>query len=585
MRPPLEADLVVVGSGVAGLAAALAAASEAESAGGIRILVLTPGPFGVDGASTLAQGGIAAAVHPGDSPALHALDTRRAGAGLTVAERVEILAAEGPERVRELARMGVRFDREPGGALALGLEGAHSRRRIVHALGDRTGWEVTRVLSEAALQCPGVRIFEGAHVTGLVMGADAASSGRNGSGRNGASAPRSVAGVRYTDPEGQTGEVHAPLTLLATGGACRLFLRTTAPHFALGDGLALAAGMGARLDGMEFVQFHPTALRVEADPLPLVTEALRGEGASLVDASGRRIFDLSADVVAPSGLASRGRPSGDLASGDLASRAEVARRLWLAMQEGVEPFLDARKAVGNAFPDRFPGVYRLCLAHGIDPVRDLIPVTPAAHYHMGGVAVDAWGRSTVPGLRAAGEVASTGIHGANRLASNSLLEGLVYGKRAGEAAVRDLASGRLAALAPVPGFQWPLSRPGEGEGVGQGAAVSGLRAGSASTTDTGAHTATVRSDADLLLELRSLLWDGVGVVRDAAGLMCVLAGLNRIESEASSGTIFRAVLVGRAMATAALAREASLGSHLRSDALPEAPTRAAARRDLARLVS
>jgi L-aspartate oxidase len=577
VRPPLEADLVVVGSGVAGLAAALAAASEAESAGGIRILVLTPGRFGVDGASTLAQGGIAAAVHPGDSPALHALDTRRAGAGLTVVERVEILAAEGPERVRELARMGVRFDREPGGALALGLEGAHSRRRIVHALGDRTGWEVTRVLAEAALQCPGVRILEGAHVTGLVTEGDAA-----GSGRNGASTPPSVAGVRYADPTGETGEVHAPLTLLATGGACRLFLRTTAPHFALGDGLALAAGVGARLDGMEFVQFHPTALRVNADPLPLVTEALRGEGAALVDASGRRIFDPPADGVVAGGHGSTGRTSGDLAS-----RAEVARRLWLAMQEGVEPFLDARKTVGNAFPDRFPGVYRLCLAHGIDPVRDLIPVTPAAHYHMGGVAVDAWGRSTVTGLRAAGEVASTGIHGANRLASNSLLEGLVYGRRAGQAAVRDLASGRLAAPAPVPGFPPPPSRPGEGEGQGEGkaAAVSGLQSGSGSSTATGADVATVRSDAELLLEIRTLLWEGVGVVRDAVGLVGVLARLNRIESQASSGAIFRAVLVGRAMATAALARDASLGSHLRSDALAEAPTRAAARRHLARLVS
>jgi len=575
VRPPLEADLVVVGSGVAGLAAALAAASEAESEGGIRILVLTPGRFGVDGASTLAQGGIAAAVHPGDSPALHALDTRRAGAGLTVIERVEILAAEGPERVRELARMGVRFDREPGGDLALGLEGAHSRRRIVHALGDRTGWEVTRVLAEAALQCPGVRILEGAHVTGLVMGGDTTGSGQDGSGRNGASAaPFSVAGVRYTDPEGETGEVHAPLTLLATGGACRLFLRTTAPHFALGDGLALAAGVGARLDGMEFVQFHPTALRVDADPLPLVTEALRGEGAALVDASGHRILDSPV-----SGVGSSGHGSGGRASGDLASRAEVARRLWLAMQEGVEPFLDARETVGNAFPDRFPGVHRLCLAHGIDPVRDLIPVTPAAHYHMGGVAVDAWGRSTVTGLRAAGEVASTGIHGANRLASNSLLEGLVYGRRAGQSAVRDLASGRLAAPAPVPGFPGPASAPGERT------ARSGLGAGSGPSADAGAHRAPVRSDADLLLELRTLLWEGVGVVRDASGLRGVLAGLNRIESQASSGAISRAVLVGRAMATAALARDVSLGSHLRSDALAEAPTRAAARRTLARLVS
>jgi L-aspartate oxidase len=352
----LQADLVVVGSGVAGLSAALAAASDAGPRGGIRIVVLTPGRFGGDGASSLAQGGIAAAVDPEDSAALHVLDTQRAGAGLTVAERVEILAGEGPERVRELARMGVRFDRDPGGALALGLEGAHSKRRIVHALGDRTGWEVTRVLSEEALRCPALRIVEGAHVTELLGGPE------------GSGAP-SVAGVRFVDPDGVAREVHAPLILLATGGACRLFLRTTAPHFALGDGLAMAAAAGARLDGMEFVQFHPTALRVNADPLPLVTEALRGEGATLVDASGSRLFLPAVG----------GAPSEPMSSGDLASRAEVARRLWIAMQAGVEPFLDARTTVGNAFPHRFPGVYRLCLAHGIDPVRDLIPVTPAAH--------------------------------------------------------------------------------------------------------------------------------------------------------------------------------------------------------------
>ncbi|TVP42166.1 MAG: FAD-dependent oxidoreductase [Gemmatimonadales bacterium] len=564
----MEADLVVVGSGVAGLAAALAAASEAEFAGGIRILLLTPGRFGGDGASTLAQGGIAAAVDPGDSPALHALDTRRAGAGLTVAERVGILAAEGPERVRELARMGVRFDREPGGALALGLEGAHSRRRIVHALGDRTGWEVTRVLAEAALRCPGLRILEGAHVTDLIL-----NSGPAGSVTGGGPGRRPVAGVRYLDPDGETGEVHAPLTLLATGGACRLFLRTTAPHFALGDGLALASRAGARLEGMEFVQFHPTALRVDADPLPLVTEALRGEGAALVDGSGRRLFDPDADGPAPVGAA----------SGDLASRAEVARRLWLAMQEGVEPFLDARKAIGTAFPDRFPGVYRLCLAHGIDPVRDLVPVTPAAHYHMGGVAVDAWGRSTVAGLRAAGEVASAGIHGANRLASNSLLEGLVYGKRAGQGAVRDLVDG-------CPDGRAPLGSPAPCES----------RPPAESRAISLAPAPTARPDADLLAEVRTLLWEGVGVVRDARGLRGVLSGLERIEAEANrpgqpgqgpeegaapSGAIARAVLVGRAMATAALARDVSLGSHLRSDSRVEAPSRSMARHTLARLVS
>jgi L-aspartate oxidase len=554
---PLEADVVVVGSGIAGLATALAASREAVamaagrkgSTAAPRILILTPGRFGGDGASAMAQGGIAAALDPEDSPALHALDTARAGGALTVAERVEILAAEGPDRVRELARMGVRFDRTPEGGLALGLEGAHSRRRIVHALGDRTGWEVTRVLAERALRSPGLRILEGVRVTGL----------RTDSGSGGPGAPRwrtssvsPVLGVRYVDHRGEEGEIAAPLTLLATGGACRLFLRTTAPRYALGDGLALAAMAGARLDGMEFVQFHPTALRVEADPLPLVTEALRGEGALLVDAAGCRLLDREGT------------------GGDLASRAEVTRRLWLAMQEGIEPFLDAREAVGEAFPRRFPGVHRICREHGIDPVRDLIPVTPAAHYHMGGVAVDAWGRTSVPGLRAAGEVASTGIHGANRLASNSLLEGLVYGTRAGYALVRDLDAGKAAETVA----------PRSGRAVRTPASVSYLPASPPPTAaphqdPAEGHPAADRGSEDLLLQLRTLLWEGMGVVREAEGLRGVLSGLDRLEGTAAEqgasvqASLARPLLVARAMTRAALARDQSLGSHIRSDALPE----------------
>jgi len=548
---PLEADVVVVGSGIAGLATALAASSEAMasaarrtgSTAGVRIVILTPGRFGGDGASALAQGGIAAALAPEDSPALHALDTTRAGVALTMDERVEILAAEGPDRVRELARMGVRFDRTPEGGLALGLEGAHSRRRIVHALGDRTGWEVTRVLAEHALRSPGLRILEGVRVTGLLKG-ETTPSAATPSARAPRHAP--VVGVRYVDDRGVEGSIEAPLTLLATGGACRLFLRTTAPRYALGDGLAFAAMAGARLDGMEFVQFHPTALRVEADPLPLVTEAIRGEGALLVDASGRRLHD----------------PKGD--GGDLASRAEVTRRLWLAMQEGIEPFLDAREAVGDAFPDRFPGVYRLCREHGIDPVRDLIPVTPAAHYHMGGVAVDAWGRSSVPGLRAAGEVASTGIHGANRLASNSLLEGLVYGTRAGFALVRDLAAGKVKETVP------PRSEP-----VSSTVSSGPLLASSVPPVDPPGGPVPVGASDDLLLELRTLLWQGVGVVRHAPGLRDVLTGLDGLEGraaqrgDAARQFMARPLRVARAMTVAALAREGSLGSHIRSDAPPE----------------
>ncbi len=545
----LEADVVVVGSGIAGLSAALAATDPGGPAGAgpgdpgghpgprggarrpLQVVLLTPGRLGGDGASALAQGGIAAALAAGDSPALHALDTHRAGAGLTQAERVEILASEGPARVRELVRMGVRFDREASGALALGLEGAHSRRRIAHALGDRTGWEVTRVLAEAALARPGLRIYEGVHATGLLGGGERESDGPGGDGvsRPASGAPAwgrdgvpPVAGVRGMGAEGSALPgpflLRARAVILATGGGSHLYRRTTVPAFALGEGMAMAHAVGARLEGMEFVQFHPTALRVDADPLPLVTEALRGEGAQLVDPLG-----IPLPVEDP-----------------LASRDRVSRLLWLAMAEGTEPFLDARSAVGEAFPTRFPGVWARCRAFGIDPRRDLIPVTPAAHYQMGGIAVDAWGRSSVPGLWAAGEVASSGIHGANRLASNSLLEGLVYGRRAGVA----------AALAM------------EAEGGAGAVPPSGHTAGERAV---GSHLPSSLPPGDLLT-LRTLLWEGVGVVRDAEGIRGALAGIEVLERRNGPGCA--PLVVARAIAEAALARRISIGSHIRGDALP-----------------
>jgi L-aspartate oxidase len=572
----LEADLVIVGSGVAGLSAALAATdpeggahfaasgfapqSTAGSGAGplrsLRVLLVTPGRLGGDGASTLAQGGIAAALAPGDSPALHALDTHRAGAGLTDGERVEILASEGPARVRELARMGVRFDRDASGALALGLEGAHSRRRIVHALGDRTGWEVTRVLAEAVVRRPSVRILEGVRAQGLLT-----EWAPDGGGLQ-------VVGVRLSGGAGaaRAGRftVRAPVVLLATGGASHLFQRTTAPAFALGEGIAMARAVGARLEGMEFVQFHPTALRVDADPLPLVTEALRGEGARLVDAGGR-VLSLG-----------DGTP--------LASRDRVARALWAAMEGGVGPFLDAREVVGEAFPRRFPGVWNRCQEHGIDPRRELIPVTPAAHYHMGGIAVDAWGRTSVPGLRAAGEVASSGIHGANRLASNSLLEGLVYGRRAGWSVMREPASPegggheRVAQVAPD-SWAWGYGSGGSGPGssgvAGPGGAGSDLTchlrgggngAGGAERAEAPLAAppfAAPPLPAPALQQLRSLLWEGVGVVRDAQGIRRALEGIGALE--ATHGSSCAPLVVGRAIAEAAGARAGSLGSHLRRD--------------------
>jgi L-aspartate oxidase len=548
----IRADLVIVGSGVAGLSAALAA-SESPRAEALRIVLITPGRIGLDGASALAQGGIAAALDPSDSPALHALDTRQAGAGLTVEERVQWLAADGPDRVRELERLGVRFDRDADGSLALGLEGAHSRRRIVHALGDRTGWEVSRVLAEAVLRRPGIRILEGWTATDLLLEGDAHPRFEASGG------PRRVAGIAMRDGNDRRADLRAPIVLLATGGAGRLYLRSTVSPFAMGDGLAMAARAGAHLDGMEFVQFHPTALRVDADPLPLVTEALRGEGAILVDGRGRPV--VTGDAPGRGGLASRDR---------------VARLLWSRMEAGDEVFLDAREAVGSDLARRFPGVYAHCREHGIDPVREPIPVTPAAHYQMGGIAVDADGRSTLPGLRAAGEVASTGVHGANRLASNSLLEGLVYGRRAGHAARRDLQAGRSAGTNGEARWTAPTA-PAAQTGPAAPAAPSAWKRGRPAAD-------TQRSGADLLLALRTLLWEGAGVIRSQYGLRRTLDGLDGIEREAqAAGGATEArlrgpTLVARAIAQAALDRPCSVGSHFRSDEVLEAASAVPAQR-------
>jgi L-aspartate oxidase len=436
------------------------------------------------------------------------------GAGRSAADRVRILASEGPERIRELERLGARFDRAPDGTLALGLEGAHSRNRIVHALGDRTGWEVSRVLAEAVLGTPGIRIVEGTAVTDLVVDAGV------------------VRGARGVGPDGEAVTLRAPLVLLATGGAAHLYLKTTVPASARGDGLAMAARAGARLDGLEFVQFHPTALDVDDDPLPLVTEALRGEGARLVDARGRPIWE---------GIEGPGR-------GGLAPRHEVALRIHERIASGERVFLDARPVLGARFPERFPGVARACLERGIDPVREPIPVTPAAHYHMGGIAVDPDGRSTVPGLRAAGEVASTGVHGANRLASNSLLEGLVYGRRAGLAARADLPGGSWAASAasaraPEP-RTWAPTDP----------VPAAIREAAGAPRD----------PAAAFRRLRRILWEGVGLVRDDGGLRRALRELEALALEGHP-ELLNPLLVARGITEAALARPRSLGSHLRSD--------------------
>ena len=508
-------DLLIVGSGVAGLAAALEASRRMPT---LSILLVTRGALGGHGASSLAQGGVAAAVDPSDSPELHARDTRKAGDGLARPDLVDVLTHDGPDRVRELIDIGARFDRAASGSLALGLEGAHSRHRILHARGDQTGWEVTRALRDAVRQARGIEILE--HTEVLELLAD-----RSG-----------VHGVLARGPDDLLRPILSRTTLLATGGAGRVYLRTTSPPGLAGDGLAMAARAGANLRDLEFMQFHPTALAVDTDPLPLVTEALRGAGARLVDGMGRPVLDPE---------------DGD----ELSSRDRVARQLWRSVCKGAAVFLDARGPLGEEIAQRFPGVHELCRSHGIDPAVDLIPVTPAAHYHMGGIAVDPEGRSSRPGLWAAGEVAASGVHGANRLASNSLLEGLVFGPRAARSMIEAVASPRVrtkstlatrAILSPsVPDPGSPSLPHPEPQ-----------------------RMAEERLPPDIILRIRTLMWEKVGVERDETGMREAIAELDQIDRDFRSQVPTRTLnllLVARLIAHAAALRAESRGSHFRLD--------------------
>ena len=383
----MKTDVLIVGAGIAGLAAALAL-------DGRSIVVISGQPLGHDLASAWAQGGIAAVLDDReDSPQLHAADTLGAGAGIAERGAVDALVDEAPSAVVALARLGVPFDRDRDGRLALGLEGAHSHRRIVHAA-DMTGAAAVAALIDAVRARPNVWLRERMRAAELLLHADGA-----------------VAGALVIAPNGEVVTIAAHAVVLASGGFGGLFARTTTPLGARGSGIAMAARVGAALADLEFVQFHPTALRVAADPLPVVSEALRGEGATLVDARGGRIMD-GVD------------PRGELAPRDIVSRAVAA-----VERDGGEVFLDARAAIGAAFPKRFPSIFAAARCFGIDPRTELLPITTAAHYTIGGVATVLRGRSSVPGLWACGEVAATGLHGANRLASNSLAEGLVFGAR------------------------------------------------------------------------------------------------------------------------------------------------------------
>ncbi len=502
MEPlPSETDFIVVGAGIAGLRASV----ELASAG--RVLCLAKCEV-TESNTQYAQGGIAAALSDDDEVSLHLEDTLKAGDGLCNEEAARVLVEEGPPRIEELIEWGTEFDRA-GAKIAFTREGAHSRSRVLHAHGDSTGREIGRALYLKAAAIKGITFREFEFTTDLLV-----EDGR-------------VAGIRVLDQAGQLHEIRAAAVLLATGGLGHVYSDTTNPAVATGDGVAMAYRAGAEISDMEFVQFHPTALYLKGAPRFLLSEALRGEGAYLRNLELKRFMPKYHEMA-------------ELAPRDVVARA-IAHEIDLAKRPDAVVYLDLTHLNAATVRKRFPTIYSTCMEYNIDIATELVPIRPAAHYAMGGVRTDLAGRTSLPGLYAAGEVACNGVHGANRLASNSLLEGLVYGARAAgdmrEHTRPSTAKPKLASTAAV--------SPGSN---GQGSEIE-----------------------KLIKKAQSLMWQQVGVVRDGKVLQTVVPELRRMHSELPrngqrrSYEALNILETGLLIARSALAREESRGAHYRLD--------------------
>jgi L-aspartate oxidase len=511
-HPPKShrADYVVVGSGVAGLRAAIELSDKGS------VLVLAKSDLS-DSATSWAQGGIAVALSDEDEISLHEQDTINAGDGLCRSDAVALLVEEGPKYITQLIEWGTDFDRA-GTKLAFTREAAHSRSRILHAHGDSTGREISRALLSRAHTITHLHLRAHAFTTSLIVESGA------------------VVGVHFVDElDGSIHEVRAAAVLLATGGLGQIYRETTNPDVATGDGMAIAYEAGAALSDMEFMQFHPTALAVKGAPRFLLSEALRGEGGVLRNVNLDRFMKKYNEAQ-------------ELAPRDIVARAIVSE---MHRTDTGYVYLDMTKKTEEFLKKRFPRIYETCLGYGLDLATDMAPVCPAAHYMMGGVKTDLWGRTSLPGLYAAGETADTGVHGANRLASNSLLEGLVFGARSGQAMMKDAPVTKRHAIG-LPGS--PAPKPGN-----------------STTMQPSAKSANSRPHPPALDKIRDTMWRQVGIMRDGKDLAGTVTQLQAMEmpkcekpgrADCEMRNLHSLALL---MARSALAREESRGSHYRSD--------------------